>query len=151
MDLTFTPEERAFQQEVRAFLKEKLTPDLRRAHHLTPSVFSDPPVGNRWQKILYERGWAAPLWPKEYGGTGWSLAQRYIWEIESAAAGAPSVTPMGLRMVGPVIMGQVFLIFGHSWATVGWIGAGVLLLAILFPADSASQPTGSTKPQVASP
>ena len=104
MDLTFTAEERAFRDEVRAFLNEKLTPDLKRAHHLTPSVFSDPPVGNRWQKILHAQGWAAPLWPKEYGGTGWSLAQRYIWEIESAAAGAPSVTPMGLRMVGPVIM-----------------------------------------------
>ena len=104
MDLTFTPQERAFQQEVRKFLDEKLTPDLRRAHHLTPSVFSDPAIGNRWQKILYAQGWAGALWPKEYGGTGWSLAQRYIWEIESAAAGAPSVTPMGLRMVGPVIM-----------------------------------------------
>lgn len=104
MDLSFTPAEREFQAEVRAFLDEKLTPDLKRSHALTPSVFSDPPVGNRWQRILYENGWAAPLWPKEYGGTGWTLAQRYIWEVESALAGAPSVTPMGLRMVGPVIM-----------------------------------------------
>lgn len=104
MDLAFTAEERAFRDEVRAFLDEKLTPDLKRAHALTPSVFSDPPVGNRWQKLLYERGWAAPLWPKEYGGAGWSIGQRYIWEVESALAGAPSVTPMGLRMVGPVIM-----------------------------------------------
>jgi acyl-CoA dehydrogenase len=104
MDLSFSPEEREFQAEVRAFLKEKITPDLHRSHALTPSVFSDPPVGNRWQKMLYEKGWAAPLWPKEYGGPGWTLAQRYIWEVESALAGAPSVTPMGLRMVGPVIM-----------------------------------------------
>jgi len=104
MDLSFTAAEREFQAEVRAFLDEKLTPDLRHAHALTPSVFSDPPVGNRWQRILYERGWAAPLWPAEYGGTGWTLAQRYIWEVESALAGAPAVTPMGLRMVGPVIM-----------------------------------------------
>ena len=104
MDLAFTQEERAFQQEVRAFLKEKLTPDLVRSAALTPSVFSDPPVGVRWQKILHEKGWAAPLWPKEYGGTGWTIGQRYIWEVESAIAGAPSVTPMGPRMVGPVIM-----------------------------------------------
>jgi len=104
MDLSFTSAEREFQAEVRAFLDEKLTPDLRHAHALTPSVFSDPPVGNRWQRILYEKGWAAPLWPAEYGGTGWTLAQRYIWEVESALAGAPAVTPMGLRMVGPVIM-----------------------------------------------
>ena len=104
MDLSFSPAEREFQAEVRAFLDEKLTPDLRRSHALTPSVFSDPPVGNRWQKILYEKGWAAATWPKEYGGPGWTLAQRYIWEVESAIAGAPSVTPMGLKMVGPVIM-----------------------------------------------
>ena len=104
MDLAFTQEERAFQQEVRAFLKEKLTPDLVRSAALTPSVFSDPPVGVRWQKILHEKGWAAPLWPKEYGGTGWTIGQRYIWEVESAIAGAPSVTPMGPSMVGPVIM-----------------------------------------------
>ncbi|MFV0280491.1 MAG: acyl-CoA dehydrogenase family protein [Rhodoblastus sp.] len=104
MDLTFTSAERDFQNEVRAFLDKKLTPDLKRGHDLTPSVFSDPPVGTRWQKILFAQGWAAPLWPKEFGGTGWSLAQRYIWEIESAAASAPAVTPMGLRMVGPVIM-----------------------------------------------
>jgi acyl-CoA dehydrogenase len=104
MDLSFTPAEREFQAEVRAFLDEKLTADLKHAHALTPSVFSDPPVGNRWQRILYEKGWAAPLWPKDYGGTGWTLAQRYIWEVESALAGAPAVTPMGLRMVGPVIM-----------------------------------------------
>ncbi len=104
MDLAFSAEERAFQDEVRAFLKKALTPDLVRSAGLTPSVFSDPPVGVRWQKLLHEQGWAAPLWPKQYGGTGWSIGQRYIWEVESALAGAPSVTPMGLRMVGPVIM-----------------------------------------------
>ena len=104
MNLAFTAEEQAFQIEVRAFLKEKLTSDLIRSTALTPSVFSDPVVGVRWQKILHAKGWAAPLWPKEYGGTGWTIGQRYIWEVESALAGAPSVTPMGLRMVGPVIM-----------------------------------------------
>ncbi|MDE2362950.1 MAG: acyl-CoA dehydrogenase family protein [Hyphomicrobiales bacterium] len=104
MELAFTPDEIAFQNEVRAFLAAHLTPDIKRSHALTPSVFSDPPVGNHWQKLLYAKGWAAPLWPKEYGGAGWTLAQRYIWEVESALAGAPSVTPMGLRMVGPVIM-----------------------------------------------
>ena len=104
MDLTFSPAEREFQAEVRAFLADKITPDLHRSHALTPSVFSDPDVGNRWQRILFQQGWAAPTWPKEYGGPGWTIAQRYIWEVESALAGAPSVTPMGLKMVGPVIM-----------------------------------------------
>ena len=104
MNLDFTPEELAFQQEVRAFFAEKLTPDLRRANALTPSVFSDPDIFRRWQRILFERGWAATSWPTEFGGTGWSTAQQYIFEVENAIAGAPPLLPQGLRMVGPVIM-----------------------------------------------
>jgi acyl-CoA dehydrogenase len=104
MNLDFTPEEIAFQQEVRAFFAEKLTPDLRRANALTPSVFSDPDIFRRWQKILFERGWAASSWPVEFGGTGWSTAQQYIYEVENAIAGGPPLLPQGLRMVGPVIM-----------------------------------------------
>ena len=104
MNLDFTPEEIAFQQEVRAFFAEKLTPDLRRANALTPSVFSDPDIFRRWQRILFERGWAASSWPVEFGGTGWSTAQQYIYEVENAIAGGPPLLPQGLRMVGPVIM-----------------------------------------------
>ena len=104
MNLEFSPEERAFQAEVRAFLDEKLASDLRRANALTASVFSEPDIHRRWRRILNDRGWGAPSWPKEYGGTGWSLTQRYIFEIEAARAGSPPLQPMGLRMVGPVIM-----------------------------------------------
>ena len=104
MNLDFTPDELAFQQEVRAFFAEKLTPDLRLANALTPSVFSDPDIFRRWQRILFERGWAATSWPTEFGGTGWSTAQQYIFEVENAIAGAPPLLPQGLRMVGPVIM-----------------------------------------------
>jgi acyl-CoA dehydrogenase len=104
MNLDFTPSELAFQQEVRGFFAEKLTPDLRRANALTPSVFSDPDIFRRWQRILFERGWAASSWPVEFGGTGWSTAQQYIYEVENAIAGGPPLLPQGLRMVGPVIM-----------------------------------------------
>ena len=104
MNLDFTPSELAFQQEVRAFFAEKLTPDLRRANALTPSVFSDPDIFRRWQRILFERGWAASSWPVEFGGTGWSTTQQYIFEVENAIAGGPPLLPQGLRMVGPVIM-----------------------------------------------
>jgi acyl-CoA dehydrogenase len=104
MNLDFTPSELAFQQEVRAFFAEKLTSDLRRANALTPSVFSDPDIFRRWQRILFERGWAASSWPVEFGGTGWSTTQQYIFEVENAIAGGPPLLPQGLRMVGPVIM-----------------------------------------------
>lgn len=56
-----------------------------------------------WHRILHKKGWIAPSWPKEFGGTGWSITQRYIWEQEAAAAGTFPPLPFGLTMVGPVI------------------------------------------------
>ena len=94
----------AFRDEVRAFLSANLTPEFQRATLLNTSVFSDPEEGIAWQRILHKQGWVAPAWPSEYGGTGWSLAQRWIFETECATAGAPSLSPLGLRMAGPVIM-----------------------------------------------
>jgi len=103
MDLTFSPEERDFQRQVRAFLDSHLPPSERRAQALTPSVFCEPEVGRAFRRALYENGWAAPAWPVEYGGTGWSAAQRYLFELECARASAPAYSPLGLKMVGPVI------------------------------------------------
>ena len=57
-----------------------------------------------WQRILHERGWAAPAWPVEYGGCDWSLTQHYIFSRESTLAGAPSLSPMGIRMVAHAII-----------------------------------------------
>ncbi|MDR3511808.1 MAG: acyl-CoA dehydrogenase family protein [Caulobacteraceae bacterium] len=105
MDLDLTAEEVGFRDEVRAFLAASLTPELRRAGRRATSVFMDRDYSLAWQRILNVRGWAAPSWPVEYGGPGWSEMQRYIFAAECARAGAPSLAPMGLRMVGPVIMG----------------------------------------------
>ncbi|MFP5461985.1 MAG: acyl-CoA dehydrogenase family protein [Gammaproteobacteria bacterium] len=104
MKLSFGPDALAFRDEVRAFLSEKLSPEMSRATHLTTSVFSEPEVGRVWNRILNDKGWSAPAWPAEYGGTGWSLVQRWIFATELARAGAPSLSPMGLKMAGPVIM-----------------------------------------------
>ncbi|MCC7259354.1 MAG: acyl-CoA dehydrogenase family protein [Gammaproteobacteria bacterium] len=98
------PEDIAFRDEVRAFLREHLSPKLSRATHLTTSVFPEPEIGHAWHRILWQQGWVAPGWPVEYGGTGWSLVQRWIFATETARAGAPALSPMGLKMVGPVIM-----------------------------------------------
>ncbi len=105
MDLALTADERAFQAEVRAFLDEALTPELREAGRLGASAFSEPEHSLPWQRKLYEKGWVAPGWPREYGGAGWSEMRRAIFSSECARAGAPSLSPMGLRMVGPCIMG----------------------------------------------
>ncbi len=94
----------AFRQEVRGWIAANLTDDLRDAAARATSVFVDKPHAMAWQAILHRHGWAAPHWPHEYGGTGWDETQRHIFDSELAAAGAPSLSPMGLRMVAPCIM-----------------------------------------------
>src|SRR5580658_5592883 len=104
MDLDLAPADLTFQGEVRAFLAANLTDELRQAARRATSVFIDKAHSLPWQRILHARGWAAPSWPKEFGGPGWTDAQRYIFAAECARAGAPGLAPMGLRMVGPVLM-----------------------------------------------
>ena len=106
MDLSLTADELAFQDEVRSFLDEALTPELRAAGRLVTSVFSEPEFSLPWQRKLFAKGWVAPSWPKEYGGAGWGEMKRAIFAAECARAGAPSLSPMGLRMVGPCLMGH---------------------------------------------
>ncbi len=93
-----------FRAEVRDFLDANLTGELRDGAARATSVFVDPSVTLPWQVILHARGWAAPDWPAEHGGPGWDDMQRYIFAAECARAGAPSLAPMGLKMVAPVIM-----------------------------------------------
>ncbi|MBU3706443.1 MAG: acyl-CoA dehydrogenase [Mycobacterium sp.] len=104
MDLTWSDEDLRFRDEVRAFLDEKLTDDLRRAGRLMTSVYADHEASMKWQAILHERGWAAPAWPVEYGGCDWTLTQHYIFGRECALAGAPSLSPMGISMVSHAII-----------------------------------------------
>jgi acyl-CoA dehydrogenase len=104
MNLDLTPEDRKFQAEVRTFLDTALTPELRLAGSRTAGAFSDKKDNLAWQKILHAKGWVAPAWPVQYGGTGWNEMQRYIFAAECSRARAPSLSPMGLKMVGPVIM-----------------------------------------------
>ena len=106
MDLLLAPADLAFRDEVRAFLDTAFTPELRAATQRQAGVFAEASVNRRWHKTLYEKGWVAPSWPKEYGGTGWSVVQRYIFDNECADAGTPALPAMGLQMCGPVLMGH---------------------------------------------
>ena len=105
MDLELSAADRTFRDDVRAFLDANLTPELREAGRRMTSVFCDKTHSLAWQRILHARGWAAPTWPVEYGGPGWSEIQRHVFFAECARAGAPNLAPMGLRMVAPAIMG----------------------------------------------
>src|SRR5579859_4670396 len=106
MDTAWSADDLAFRGEVREFLDTALTPDLRRAGGTMTSVYADPAVSLAWQRILHAKGWAAPAWPIEYGGCGWSVSRRAIFAAELAVAGAPPLSPMGLGMCGPVLIGH---------------------------------------------
>jgi pimeloyl-CoA dehydrogenase large subunit len=102
MDLRFTPEEIAFRNDVRAFFRAALPPEIRRkmveGRHLGKADIV------RWQRILNDKGWAAPHWPQEWGGTGWMPIQHYIFQEEMQQAPAPQPLAFGVNMVGPVII-----------------------------------------------
>ena len=106
MQIRWTEAELAFQGEVRAFLDTELTPQMRRDTRRMTSVYAPHELSMAWQAILHARGWAAPAWPVEHGGCGWTAAQRYLFASELAAAGAPPLSPMGLGMCGPVLIGH---------------------------------------------
>lgn len=103
MELVLSPEQTRFRGEVRAFLAEALTAEMRRGAALTTGVFAEPEVARPWQAVLEQRGWLTYQWPEAAGGPGWSPVQRWIFEKECAEAGAPVLPGMGLKLVGPVL------------------------------------------------
>ena len=104
MDLTFGKEELAFQQEVRDWLKENLTPEIVGEIKVGRNAYMPKERLVDWQKRLAKKGWLCTGWPKEFGGPGFSTTQKYIFEMEMARAGAPGTSPFGPKMCAPVIM-----------------------------------------------
>jgi len=102
VDTKLSPEDISFRDEVQAFLKEAFTDELALQVN-NSKTFKAGQV--EWQKRLAAKGWAAPGWPAEHGGAGWSVTQSFIYETERSRAGAPDVVPFGLKMVAPVIYG----------------------------------------------
>jgi len=102
MDLGYSPEELAFRNEVRGWLADNLPTDIRdkvvNYQHLSKDDFL------RWHRILAAKGWAVPHWPLEWGGTGWDITQRYIFNEEFGLAGAPNLPNFGPNMCASVLM-----------------------------------------------
>ena len=102
MDLNFSAADAAFREEVRAFIRDSypqyLNDKIDEGEEMAKEDFL------AWHKVLAGKGWIAPAWPVEYGGTGWTATQRYIWSEETARADCVRLMPFGLSMVGPVIL-----------------------------------------------
>ncbi|MGV2870688.1 acyl-CoA dehydrogenase family protein [Colwellia sp. E150_009] len=101
MNIDFSESEKLFQQEVREFLANKLPKTLKEKIANGINLTKEDHV--EWQKVLYEKGWAGENWPVEHGGTGWTSTEKYIYNMECAAVGAPMVVAFGLKMVAPII------------------------------------------------
>jgi alkylation response protein AidB-like acyl-CoA dehydrogenase len=101
MNIDLIPEELAFRDEVQGFLADDYPEDIRRKRDEGVALTRDDTV--RWHKALYKRGWFAVEWPVEYGGTGWTPVQKYLFANELAEANAPLVVPFGVKMVAPII------------------------------------------------
>jgi alkylation response protein AidB-like acyl-CoA dehydrogenase len=102
VDLNYSPDEMAFRDEVRGWLRDTLPAELRDKVLNYRELTKEDLL--RWHRILARQGWVAPFWPKEWGGTDWTVVQRYIFEEECGAAGAPPVVAFGVRMCAPVLL-----------------------------------------------
>jgi alkylation response protein AidB-like acyl-CoA dehydrogenase len=154
MDLAFTPEEQAFREQIRAWVRDNLPKDIsdkvRNSIHLTRDDLQ------RWAKILGKQGWHGWGWPKQFGGPGWNAIQKHLFEEETALAGAPRVVPFGPVMVAPVIMAfgtpeqqKRFLpgiASGEVWWSQGYSepGSGSDLASLKTKASGAATSTSST-------
>jgi len=146
--LALSDEARAFQQNIRAFYEQNLTPELRRAAKLTTWAFPEFEYGKAWQKILFANGYGAVNWPVEHGGAGFTPRQKLIWELETARAHPPEVMRMGRDYAAPCIMRfgtdeqKAFflprILSGDDWWAQGYSepGAGSDLAALQLSAAS---------------
>jgi alkylation response protein AidB-like acyl-CoA dehydrogenase len=102
VDLNYSTDEVAFRDEVRAWIRQNLPDELRDKVLNYRELTKDDLL--RWHKILARKGWVAPFWPREWGGTDWTVVQRYIFEEECGAAGTPPIVAFGVRMCAPVLL-----------------------------------------------
>lgn len=152
MDLSYSAEERAFRDEVRGWLEANLPGDIRDKVVGYQGLGKDDYV--RWHRILAAQGWSVPHWPVEWGGTGWDITQRYIYDEQFGLAGAPMLPPFGPSMCASVLLrfgtpeqqrrflpgirsGDVFWVQGYSEP-----GAGSDLAALKTRAVRESTPSG---------
>ncbi|WP_462406725.1 acyl-CoA dehydrogenase family protein [Gracilibacillus sp. Marseille-QA3620] len=103
MDFSFSKKEEAFRQELRAWLEANLPEGWLEGTFKMP----DDEAGflRDWQRKLYEGGYAAIAWPKEYGGRNATLMEEIVYHQEMVRVKAPPlINYVGIHMVGPTLM-----------------------------------------------
>ncbi|MGB0997569.1 MAG: acyl-CoA dehydrogenase family protein, partial [Pseudomonadales bacterium] len=102
MRYQFSTEQLQFQQQVEDFLADKLPSEVatkvRNGASVSKAELTD------WTRTLNAQGWAAPNWPEQYGGTGWNLTYRHIFDVACRRHHAPALSGFGFNMVGPAII-----------------------------------------------
>lgn len=101
MDFTFDPADEIFREEIRSWVRANLPTDIKAVSHR--NFHMGGPMMARWVGLLNTRGWAAPSWPVELGGQGWTVMQQFIFEQTLLEEGAPSLDVSGAKMIGPII------------------------------------------------
>ncbi len=102
MDMSFTPEQESFRKEVRSFIETSMPAPMK--EKCANGGHFEHEEQMQWHRILFEKGWIAPAWPADVGGTGWDVGRRFIFQQECVRAGTPELSPFGLSMVGPLII-----------------------------------------------
>ena len=105
MDMTFSAEDEAFREEVRTFIAENLPLEIQEAARRSPA-YVPKEYTRRWHKILFEKGWVAPSWPKEHGGCEWTPVQKHIYDEEYQNANAPRLSSFGITMIQTPVVGS---------------------------------------------
>ena len=102
MDLNFTEQQQDFQKEVRGFLDKHL--DAEVSEKVKNGISITKSESEEWHNKLNNKGWLAGPWPKEFGGQNWGVVEKFIFEEECGASGAPRIVPFGVGMLAPVLM-----------------------------------------------
>ncbi|TMF89961.1 MAG: acyl-CoA dehydrogenase [Chloroflexi bacterium] len=111
MDLSFTPEEEAFRQEVRSWLDANLPEEWRHGGVGGYREDEEESIQREWQRRLYEGGWLTLAWPKEQGGRGATPVMQSIYSEEMAKAGGPPIIGrLGVSLLAPLLS-----VFGTDW------------------------------------
>ncbi|MES2258358.1 MAG: acyl-CoA dehydrogenase family protein [Pseudomonadota bacterium] len=102
MEFIFSPEDQAFRQQIRQFLREHMPAEMAQRGWMD---FHPAPKADRqaWQALLHAQGWGVPHWPRQFGGTDWSPIQHHIFEEECSLAFAPLIVSAGISLLAPVL------------------------------------------------